>query len=71
MAKKAQVKESSLDSMSMEELQAQLSEVQETRFRLEFRHATSPLKNPMEIRNARRQIARIKTALSEKTRKVS
>ena len=65
MAKKAKDRES-LQEMSAKELQARLEDVQESRFRLQFRHATSPLKNPMEIRHVRRQIARLKTVIRMK-----
>ncbi|WP_430812447.1 MULTISPECIES: 50S ribosomal protein L29 [unclassified Carboxylicivirga] len=33
---------------------------------LELNHATSPLENPMQIRHTRRNIARLKTLLSQK-----
>ena len=65
MAKK-KVSAESMADMSADELKAQLRESEETYFRLRFRHTTSPLKNPMELRLARRQIARIKTWLTQK-----
>ncbi len=65
MAKKAQVQESVHD-MSQQQLEARLNEVKESHFRLKFRHASNPLKNPMQIRIARREIARLKTALHQK-----
>jgi large subunit ribosomal protein L29 len=64
MAKKA-AKES-LHEMSVSELEALLSESQEKSFKLKFQHASNPLKNPMEIRTARRQIAKIRTILHQK-----
>ncbi len=33
---------------------------------LELNHTTSPLENPMQIRHTRRNIARLKTVLSQK-----
>ncbi len=33
---------------------------------LELNHTTSPLENPMQIRHSRRNIARLKTILSQK-----
>lgn len=66
MAKKKDKKEVSVQELSVPELQARLGEVQENHFRLQFRHASNPLKNPMEIRIARREIARIKTVLRQK-----
>ena len=64
MAKKAS--KESLQEMSVPELQARLRESQEKSFRLKFQHASNPLKNPMEIRTARRQIAKILTVLRQK-----
>ena len=64
MAKKT-TKES-LHEMSVQELQVRLRESQEKSFRLRFQHASNPIKNPMEIRTARRQIAKIKTILHQK-----
>ena len=64
MAKKA-AKES-LHEMSVKELEALLSESQEKSFKLKFQHASNPLKNPMEIRFARRRTAKIRTILHQK-----
>ena len=69
MAKKA-AKESWKD-MSVQELEARLRESQEKSFKLKFQHAANPLKNPMEIRTARRQIAKILTFLREKAKVAS
>ena len=66
MAKKA-AKES-WHEMSVQELEAHLRESQEKSFRLKFQHATNPLKNPMEIKTARRQIAKILTFLGQKAK---
>lgn len=65
MAKKPTTKESPHE-MTVQELQARLGEVRENHFRLQFRHASAPLKNPMQIREARREVARLKTILHQK-----
>lgn len=65
MAKKA-VKKEEFGEMSDVELQAKLRESQSAYFKTKFRHATSPIKNPMEIRQLRRQIARLKTWIRRK-----
>jgi large subunit ribosomal protein L29 len=67
MAKKKQ-ETVGLPEMEVPELRARLDELEEKRFRLQFRHASSPLKNPMEIRQAKREIARVKTILWQKTK---
>ncbi|MCA6080240.1 MAG: 50S ribosomal protein L29 [Endomicrobium sp.] len=55
-----------IKNMSDVELRAELSELQDKIFRLRFRHSTSPVKNPLEIRNVRRNIARVKTLINWK-----
>ena len=70
MKAKGREKES-LSTMSTQELEARLKEAQESSFRLKFRHTTNPLKNPMQIRFKRREIAQLKTYLRQKGSKVS
>ena len=64
MAKKES--KESLHEMSEKELQVRLKEAQEKSFRLQFQHTSNPLKNPMVIRTARREIAKIMTILRQK-----
>jgi large subunit ribosomal protein L29 len=61
-------KPETLREMSAEDLQQQLVVLTEERFRLRFRRATEALSNPLELRRIRREIARIKTILAERTR---
>jgi large subunit ribosomal protein L29 len=69
MAKKKETEpKAMLKDLSATELETRLREVQEHNFRLQFRHASNPLKNPMEIRQNRREIARLKTFLHQKSR---
>jgi large subunit ribosomal protein L29 len=56
-----------MKNLSEVELQAKLRSTEEEVFRLKFRHATTPLKNGIKIRELRRNIARLKTLLNEKT----
>jgi len=65
MAKKA-AKEESLKDLTVQELEARLQESQEKSFKLKYQHAANPIKNPMEIRTARRQIAKVLTFLHQK-----
>lgn len=51
--------------MSDKELAAKLTELEEKYYKLKFRNATAPVKNPLEIRELRKMIARIKTILAE------
>ena len=68
MAKKKAIAEQNLGEMSAKELEVLLRESREKNFKLKFQHTTNPLKNPMEIRHARRQIAKIETFLRQKAK---
>jgi large subunit ribosomal protein L29 len=48
------------------ELKNELRAALEKRAKLEFQHNVAPLKNPMELRHLRREIARLKTQMSRK-----
>jgi large subunit ribosomal protein L29 len=61
------VKPNELREMSQEDLESKLNELTEERFRLRFRSATESIENPMRFRAIRRDIARIKTILKEKS----
>jgi large subunit ribosomal protein L29 len=62
------VKPNELRDMSLEDLESKLGELTEERFRLRFRSATESIENPMRFRAIRRDIARIRTILEEKSR---
>jgi large subunit ribosomal protein L29 len=66
MAKKKADKKEDFSTLSVAELQVRLKELRESSFRMKFRHATSPLKNPLDIRVNRRAIARVHTFLRQK-----
>jgi large subunit ribosomal protein L29 len=53
-------------SLSVEELRSELRQVEQNRFRLQFKHNVTPVKNPLELRSMRKQIARLKTWIKEK-----
>lgn len=54
-----------IKSMSDKELTAKLTELEEKYYKIKFRNATAPVKNPLEIRELRKTIARIKTLLAQ------
>jgi large subunit ribosomal protein L29 len=54
-----------IKNMSKVELNAKFSELQDKIFRLRFRHSTTSLKNPLEIREIRKDMARIKTLIAQ------
>ena len=57
----------SLKDLNEVDLKARIQEDELRLKKLEFAHAISPLENPMSIRSLRKDIARLKTALVEKT----
>ena len=60
------IKANEIRSMSVEELQSKLVDLKKDLFMLRMQHATNHLDNPIKISNVRRDIARVKTVLSEK-----
>jgi large subunit ribosomal protein L29 len=54
--------------MSSDDIRARVAELEEERFRLRFRSATEPLENPLRLRTIRKDIARLKTVLTERER---
>ena len=52
--------------LSADEIKARVAELEEERFRLRFRSATETLENPLRLRTIRKDIARLKTVLTEK-----
>ena len=55
-----------LKDLNEADLQARIQEDQQRLKKLEFAHAISPLENPMSIRDLRKDIARLQTALKAK-----
>lgn len=55
-----------LKELNETELKARIQEDQLRLKKLEFAHAISPLENPMSIRDLRKDIARLQTALRTK-----
>jgi large subunit ribosomal protein L29 len=51
------------------ELKAKLAEYQKELFGLRFKAATEVLDNPMDLRTARRTVARLQTVLAERAAK--
>jgi len=57
----------SMKDLNEGDLKARIQEDELRLKKLEFAHAISPLENPMSIRALRKDIARLKTALAQKT----
>ena len=52
--------------LTVEEVKSRIAELEEERFRLNFRSATEPLEDPLRLRWIRKDIARLKTILRER-----
>ncbi len=64
MAKKSN--KENLADLSVEQLQDQVAEGKLQLKKLKFTHAIQPIENPMEIRLAKRKVARLMTELSKR-----
>ena len=62
------MKAAELRDKSVDELNARERDLHEQLFKLRFQRATGRIENPNKIREVRREIARIKTLLSERSR---
>ena len=61
------MKAQELRSKSVEELTKKLDELKKDLFMLRMQHATNQLDNPMQIAAVKKDIARVKTIIREKT----
>jgi large subunit ribosomal protein L29 len=57
---------SDVRAMADADIRAKVAELEEERFRLEFRGATETLDDPLQLRWIRRDVARLKTVLRER-----
>ncbi|MBE6935152.1 MAG: 50S ribosomal protein L29 [Ruminococcaceae bacterium] len=61
------MKTNEIREMSVEELNVKLNDLKKDLFNLRFQNATNQLENPKRISEVRREIARVKTVITEKT----
>jgi large subunit ribosomal protein L29 len=60
------MKNSEIRALSIEELNQKLVSEIEALHKLQFAHAISPIENPMRLKETRKLIARINTAIRQK-----
>ena len=65
MMKAKEIKE--VRSLSVEKLEEKLQELKKDLFMLRMQHATNQLDNPMQLAAVKKDIARVKTIIREKT----
>ena len=61
------MKAKELKNLSVEQLTKKLEELKKDLFMLRMQHATNQLDNPMQLANVKKDIARVKTIIREKT----
>ncbi len=61
------MKANEIREMSLEELNVKLNDLKKDLFNLRFQNATNQLENPKQITEVHRDIARVKTVITEKT----
>jgi len=59
------MKASEIKDLSMEEMLRKLGDLKEELFNLRFQHETGQLENPQKIKQAKRDIARVKTIIKQ------
>jgi large subunit ribosomal protein L29 len=61
------MKAADLRDLTLEEIEAMLKEVSDELFNLNFQHASQQLDNTARLSQAKKDLARVKTVLREKT----
>lgn len=61
------MKVSEIRDMNPDEIQQKVADLKETLFNLRFQHEVGQLENPKKIGETKRDIARLKTILNEKS----
>ena len=61
------MKAKDIRNLSVEELNKKLEGLKKDLFMLRMQHATNQLDNPMQLANVKKDIARVKTIIREKT----
>jgi large subunit ribosomal protein L29 len=60
------MKNKDIVALSTAELQAKMTEEQANLTKLRLNHATSPIENPIKIRDSRKAVARLATELTKR-----
>ena len=60
------MRQSEIKELSIEELKEKLAEFKKQHADLKMAHAVTPLENPLQIRKARRTVARLATELTKR-----
>jgi len=61
------MKANEIRDLSVDEIQSKVVDMKESLFNLRFQHESGQLENPRKIGTTKKEIARLKTILNEKT----
>jgi large subunit ribosomal protein L29 len=61
------MKATEIRDLTVEEIERKVTDLKEALFNLRFQHETGQLENPKKLTETKRDIARLKTILNEKT----
>jgi large subunit ribosomal protein L29 len=61
------MKATEIRDLTVEEIERKVTDLKEALFNLRFQHETGQLENPKKLSETKRDIARLKTILNEKT----
>ena len=64
------MKKSEIEKLSLEDLEDKLAEFKKQLSDLKMNHAVSPLENPLHIKNIRKTVARLLTAINSKQNEI-
>ncbi len=64
------MKSAEIRDLAPAEIEVRIAEKKEELFKLRFQHTMGQLDNPLSLRKARREIARLNTILAERRRQV-
>jgi large subunit ribosomal protein L29 len=59
------MKASEIRDLNMEEMHRKLTDLKQELFNLRFQHETGQLENPQKMKQAKRDIARVKTVIKQ------
>ncbi len=60
------MKQAEINEMSVEELKEKMADLKKQYADLKMAHAVTPLENPLQLRKARRTVARLATELTKR-----
>jgi large subunit ribosomal protein L29 len=60
------MKQQEISTLSTDDLKSQMESLSEKLMKMKLAHSVTPMENPLQIRHARRTIARMKTELTKR-----